>query len=203
MKKQMVSYTTDKLPCIGMDNLSEIFMFCGARERRNFTLVSSETSKIHHSRSEEASLNALTVLVVDRLTKWILPNVSSKKATWEDCMPPIYSGRRRQVGDYIHYQMTHQMKTAGVTDACENESEFAGEVIVQEDDLCARMGSLSTILINICFCDTPYESLICLGEDYSPGVVDECFETELYTLVDIGMCITTGNGTFLPLANVA
>lgn len=203
MKKQMVSHPSVKLPSLSMDCMSNIFMFSGARERRTFTFVSSETSMIHSKNAEKASLAALTAIVVHRLVNWELPEVSSKTATWEECMPPIYKGRRNQVGNYIHYQMSHQMKTAGVVAACENESEWAGEEIVWDDDLCMKMGSLSAILTNICFCNTPYEALTCLSADYSPGVVDEDFDNGGKTLVGIGMGVTTGNGTFLPLANVA
>ena len=202
-KKQMISSTMNKIPSIGMDNLSEIFLFCGARERRTFTFISSETSKIYFNNAEEASLNAFTSMVLKRRDNWLLPTMSSKNDTWEECMPPIYKGRSRQIVNYIHYQMTHQMKTAGVVNKIDNENEWAAEEIVYDDELCARMGTLSTILSNTCFYDTPYEAFVCISSDNSPEIVDTYFEIGEHTLIDIGISIRTGNGTLLPLGNVA
>ena len=204
MKKQMVS-RVDKIPYIGMDNMSEIFMFCGARDRRTFTFISSETSVIYSKKSEKASLNAITSIVAQRMANWILPNVSSKKVTWEECMPPIFTGRKNQITEYVHYQAVQQMKTAGVMD----QLSYAQTVQKAEnDDLCCRMGSLSTILmLSTSLTEdglpkSPYEVLDCVSGEFSPGVVDSKIEEGVSTLVDIGMGITCGDGTFLPIAYV-
>lgn len=90
-------------------------MFCNVRGRRTFPVVSKETGVIYSRKAKDASMNALlSTLVLKRRDDWKLPLVSSKTATWEECMPPIYTGRKMQVRTYISYQAFFQRNTAGV-----------------------------------------------------------------------------------------
>lgn len=168
-----------------------------------FPVVSKETGVIYSRKAKDASMNALSTLVLKRRDDWKLPLVSYKTATtWEECMPPIYTGRKAQVRGYIFYQAFFQRDTAGV-DALETEDEEAAADFILENALFARIGVLRVLqLMAMFYHHTPYESFLFLASEDSTEVVEKGFEDGEHTLVDIGMHVTCEDGTLFPLVEM-
>ena len=209
MNKRMRNADVKPLMVMNVDIFSNVLEFCRPRERRVISTVSVDGNSIYKKNAERLSLHEMSALVRTRRGLWSLPVMDSKTVTWDQCLPGIAKGRTKQFIKYLMYQCRNMLKKK---EEVSPDIDWYDDDEVWDDEHFARIMTLHGITeimlamddvsqVNFDFpVGVVYRSLHEVSMEYCYGLLDSFFDYGEGNIVDLGMKITCGDGSHLPLS---